>query len=239
MSGVAGSKPETLVIVPAYNEAASIDAVLDELRPHAAAFDVVVVDDGSSDDTRVRVLRRGARVLSLPANMGNGVAVQTGLKYALRRGYAFAAQFDADGQHLAKELLKILAISRDGTCDVVVGSRFLAGESFRPPPARLAAIRLFSRLLRLLSGVTVRDCTSGLRAFNRRAIELLALDYPDHFPDADVLLVLALAGCRIREVPVTMRARVAGRSKTNLTRSVYYPFRVSLGMLMALLRTRG
>ena len=231
-------RPDTLVIVPAYNEAASIHAVLDELRPHADAFSVIVVDDGSSDDTAALARERGVAVLSLLMNMGNGVAVQTGLKYALRRGYRFAAQFDADGQHLAGGLLRILSVAREGGSDVVVGSRFLGDASFEPSFMRRLGIRLFSGLLHLASGIRVHDSTSGLRVFNRRAMDLLIRDYPDHFPDADVLLSLSLGGCRIAEVPVTMRARAAGHSKTNFVRTLYYPFRVSLGMLMVLLRTR-
>lgn len=230
--------PDTLVIVPAYDEAATIAGVLAELAPHAAEFDVIVVDDGSTDGTASVARAAGAPVVRLPVNMGNGVAVETGLRYALRRRYRFAAQFDADGQHVVVGLLRILAVAREGAVDCVVGSRFLADRSFRPGFLRRTGIRLFSRVLRGV-GVDVRDTTSGLRVFSARAMRALVDAYPDHFPDADVLLHLALAGCTIREVPVTMRARQGGRTKTGPVRSIYYPFRVSLGMLVVLLRSRG
>lgn len=231
-------RPEALVIVPAYNEAATIRSVLDELRPQAGVFDVIVIDDGSTDRTAGIARAAGAAVIALPLNMGNGVAVQTGLRYAVRHGYRFAAQFDADGQHLVPGLLRILAVARETGAEVVVGSRFLDDASFSPSLTRRIGIRLFSRLLWATSGLRIRDITSGLRVFGRPAIELLAEDYPDHFPDADVLLLLARSGCRVVEVPVTMRARQAGRSKTDFGRSLYYPFRVLLGMLVAWLRSR-
>jgi glycosyltransferase involved in cell wall biosynthesis len=235
----AAVRPGTLVIVPAYNEAETITGVVRALQAHPGAFDVVVVDDGSSDGTGTLARGAGAAVLRLHANMGNGVAVQTGLTYAVRHGYRFAAQFDADGQHIVDELLRLLEAARDHSVDVVVGSRFLGDRSFRPPPMRRVGIWLFSQLLRLVGGTVVRDSTSGLRVFNRRAMDVLVAHYPDHFPDADVLLQLALNGCRLSEVPVRMRERLAGRSKTDFRGSLYYPFRVSLGMLIALLRGRA
>jgi glycosyltransferase involved in cell wall biosynthesis len=233
------TRPDTLIIVPAFNEVASLPIVLRDLGRYSEVFDVIVVDDGSSDGTAAVARAAGFAVLPLPMNMGNGVAVQTGLKFAQRHGYQFAAQFDADGQHLVDGLIRVLAAARGGEADVVVGSRFVGDPSFRSTFLRRLGIRFFSGLLRLVSGVRVHDSTSGLRVFNRRAVDRLVDDYPDHFPDADVLLSLARGGCRIVEVPVTMRPRMAGNSKTNVGRSVYYPFRVALGMLIALLRARG
>jgi SAM-dependent methyltransferase len=138
------SGPDTLVIVPAYNDAVTLPGVLAELRPHAEAFDAIVVDDGSTDGTGARARAAGAIVLTLPVNIGNGVAVETGLRHALRHGYRFAAQFDAGGQHTAEGLLRILAVARETGADCVVGSRFLDDASFRPGFLRLAGIRLFS-----------------------------------------------------------------------------------------------
>jgi hypothetical protein len=230
---------DTLVIVPAYNEADSVAGVIRELAGYPEDFDVIVIDDGSIDGTGLHARAAGATVMRLHTNMGNGVAVQTGLMWAVRHGYRVAAQFDADGQHLVPELRQLLAVARETGADVVVGSRFIADASFRPGFMRRCGIWLFSHLLELAAGVRIHDSTSGLRVFTRRAIDALVAHYPDHFPDADVLMHLAFSGCRIVEMPVTMRARVAGRSKTDFRRSLYYPFRVSLGMLVVFLRGRA
>jgi hypothetical protein len=226
-----------LAVVPAYNEAGAVGRVVDELRAYDQGLDVVVVDDASTDDTAAVAEAHGARVLTLPFNVGIGGAVQTGFRYALERDYEIAVRLDGDGQHDAAELPKLLAPLRQGEADLVIGSRFVGPEgSYRPPLARRIGIRVFARLVSLLGGQRVTDTTSGFLALDRVGIELFASEYPHDYPEVEATLVALRSGLRLTQVQVDMRERETGTSSITFVRSLYYVVKVTLAVLVASLR---
>jgi hypothetical protein len=226
-----------VAIVPAWNEAGAIGGVVDEILAFDPTITVVVVDDASSDDTADVPASHGATVLRLPFNVGIGGAVQTGFRYARDEGFEIAVRLDGDGQHVASELEKLIAPVRAGDADLVVGSRFVdPGGSYRPPFARRMGIRVFARLVSLLSGQKVTDTTSGFAAMNRAGIDLFALEYPHDYPEVEATLVALRSGLRLRQVQVEMRERQTGTSSITFVRSLYYIVKVMLALLVASLR---
>ncbi len=228
----------TLLVVPAFNEEASLPETLAELAREAPGLDVVVVDDGSRDGTARAARAAGVRVLVLPVNLGVGAALQTGFRYALERGYDAAVQFDADGQHDPRDLPALLAPLARGEFDLAIGSRFVGGEGgYRPSLLRALGIAVFSGLTSLAVGRRLSDTTSGLRAYGRRVMRLCLDYFPQDFPDAPLLIWLARQGARWVEVPVRMRPRQAGTSFYTFTKSAYYPYKTLLASLIAMLRS--
>jgi glycosyltransferase involved in cell wall biosynthesis len=227
-----------LAVVPAHNEAASVANVVRSLYERAPGFDVVVVDDGSTDDTARRAWEAGARVLRLPFNLGIGGAVQTGFVYALEHGYDYMAQVDGDGQHEPEELGKLIAaIEADPGLDMVCGSRFLTADNKYPAPvSRRTGIHVFAFTLSKILGRRITDPTSGFRLYNRRAIKLFAHDYPHDYPEVEAVLMLHTHRLRMVEVAVRMHVRGSGQSSITAGRSVYYMIKVSLALLVGLLR---
>ncbi len=224
-----------LVIVPAYNEAASIAGVVEDLRRDVPEFDLVVVDDGSTDGTASRV-PAGVPVLKLPFNLGIGGAMQTGYRYAAAGNYDVAVQVDGDGQHPASEIRPLLERLAEGDADLVVGSRFLEPRGYRQSAARAAGAMILRGLLRLLTGLKITDCTSGFRAANRAVIRVFARDYPDDYPEPEVLILLRRAGYRVAETPVRMSPRAGGETSITLLRGVYYVVKVGAALLLATIR---
>ena len=225
-----------LIIVPAYNEEASLSGVIRDLRESMPSADIVVVNDGSRDAT-VRIARDlGVRVLDLPYNLGIGGAVQSGYLYALRNNYDLAVQFDGDGQHLAKEIAKLLKPLEDGESDIVIGSRFLVSGEYKPPVFRALGIWIFSFVLSRIVGAAVTDSTSGFRAVNRRVIEFFSRNYPDDYPEVESLVLLHKAHCRMKEVAVSMRERTGGKSSITPLRSAYYMTKVLVALLIDLMK---
>jgi glycosyltransferase involved in cell wall biosynthesis len=231
--------PERLLfIVPAYNESDNILGVVGALMHHSPTANVLVVNDGSTDLTAEIARSSGATVLDLPFNLGIGGAVQSGFLYAAQNGFDIAVQFDGDGQHLASEVDNLLDPVRSGTHDVAIGTRFLGDRSFRPPVMRRLGIRIIASLNSRLTGMKVTDPTSGFRAFNRDAIELLSRDYPHDFPEPESMVTLAKNGLRMCEVPVRMEARHGGRSSITVGRSVYYMCKVLLAIAIGATRPK-
>jgi glycosyltransferase involved in cell wall biosynthesis len=228
------STPRALAVVPALNEGESVAGVVSELR--RIGLDVLVVDDGSTDATADAARRAGARVVSLPFNLGIGGAVQTGYLAALDGGYDVAIQVDGDGQHPAEEVAKLLSHLQGGEVDLVIGSRFLAGTDYRPSTARRLGIGLFAWVVSRIVGVQMTDTTSGFRAAGPRAIRLFARSYPHDYPEVEAVLLASRAGLQVREVSVRMRQRQGGVSSITPIRAAYYMIKVLLAVTMQSLR---
>lgn len=222
-----------LAIVRALNEGAVVGDLVRDLRQTCPAVDVVVVDDGSTDDTAAVARAAGARVVSLPVNVGMGAAAQTGYRLARDEGYDVALQVDGDGQHPASEAARVLGVLLDGDADIVVGSRFAAPGGFRSTPLRRGGIRLASRAISVLTGHTITDATSGLRAVRRPAMALFAESYPQDYVEVESLLLALRHGLMVVETPVVMHPRRVGRSTITAGRSARYGVRVAFGLAAA------
>jgi glycosyltransferase involved in cell wall biosynthesis len=209
---------DTVVFIPAWNEEENLPAVLDDLRRELPNADVLIVDDGSTDGTAEIARGGGAEVLSLGTNRGLPIGIAAGYRWALDHGYAYCGRVDADGQHPPAELRRLLAIVRDGRCDVAVGSRFVSGDGYEPyrylpSPARRLGTGLLRRGMRLVLRRPFADATSGLYAVNAKALPVLAEPYRTEAPEVEALLRLSEAGLRVEEVPVRMEPRAGGESK--------------------------
>jgi glycosyltransferase involved in cell wall biosynthesis len=229
-----------LAIVPAYNEQGMVGRVVRDLRRQAPGFDVVVIDDGSLDNTAAEAEASGATVVRHPFNIGIGGAMQSGFKYALRNDYDVAAQVDGDGQHKPAHLEELLAkLHTSGDeADMVCGSRFRGDPGYRVPLGRRIGNLIFSVVLTTILRQRITDPTSGFRITNRRGIELFARDYPHDYPEVEAILMMHAHRLRIHEVPVRMNARGFGRSSIDYPRSAYYMAKVLLALFIGLFRRR-
>jgi len=225
-----------VAIVPAYNEQEAIGGVVDELKAFAPELDVLVVDDASHDLTAQTARRHGARVVTLPFNLGIGGAVQTGFRYAFENGFALAVRVDGDGQHDPGQLGALLAPVIADEADIVVGSRFVTDGGYRSSRSRRIGISILAMTLSAIVRRRVTDPTSGFQALNRRAIALFAADYPHDYPEVEAALMVHKHQLRMAEVPVQMRERAAGRSSIGALSSVYYMVKVLLALFVGLFR---
>jgi glycosyltransferase involved in cell wall biosynthesis len=230
---------DTLVLIPAYNEAEGIATVITKIRQAVPDADVLVVNDGSRDDTARRAREAGAVVLNHVFNMGYGVTIQTGYKYAYAHGYEYLVQIDGDGQHDPSFIPELLAPVKSGDVDFSIGSRFLWFDSYRPSFSRRLGILFFRNLVTVIIGRSITDPTSGFQGFNRSVMKFFSTDiFPCDYPDADMLITLNLAGFRIRELPVRMFANTSGKTMHSGIKPLYYMFKMCLSILVTLLRTR-
>jgi glycosyltransferase involved in cell wall biosynthesis len=222
---------DTVVFIPAWNEEANLPAVLDALRAELPDADVLVVDDGSTDRTAEVAREQGAQVHSLGANLG------------LRFGIAYCGRVDADGQHPAQELKRLLELVHNDECDVAVGSRFVSGDGYAPyryapSPSRRFGTAVLRRAMGVALGQPFGDATSGLYAVNRKALPLLAVPFTSRAPEVEALIRVTEAGLRLREVPVTMEERASGESKLRGSKAVKLVLTVA-GTLVAARLVRG
>ena len=226
---------KTLIILPVYNEAKTIGILVEEIRRQYPELDVLVVDDGSSDSSPVLARAAGARVVRHLFNLGDGAARQTGFLFALRSGYDYVIHLDADRQHSVTEIPLMLNELRLSKADLIVGSRFLGSCNYRRSFSRKVGMKLFSVICSLAIGQKITDPTSGFRGLNRRALEIFTNGYyPQHFPDADVIISSYSRGIRIKEIPVTMYAS----QSLNLHRGwtvVYYIYKMLLSTFVCTL----
>lgn len=231
---------KTIIIIPAYNEGTNIARVVATIRSAMPEIDIAVINDGSRDDTETAARGAGATVISHPINMGYGVTIQTGYKYAVSKAYDFIVQIDGDGQHDPAYIKDLLKPVISGDTDLALGSRFLAVESYRPSLSRRLGIVFFRKLVSILIGRSITDPTSGFQAFNSSVAAFFTSEiFPCDYPDADVLLTLNLAGFRIREIPVRMFANTDGKSMHNGLKPLYYIFKMLLSIFVTLLRSRS
>ncbi len=225
-----------LVIIPAYNESASIEKTVREIQNKAKGFDYVVINDCSTDNTKKICEENGFNVVNLPINLGIGGAVQTGYRYAYREGYDMAVQVDGDGQHDPEFLEKMSNYLLETSADMVIGSRFIEKQGFQSSGTRRMGIKYFTILIKLLTGKTITDPTSGLRLVNRDVVKLFAYDYPKDYPEPESAVAVLRRGKKVEEVPVIMRERNGGVSSISMKKSVYYMIKVSLAILIERIR---
>ncbi|WP_445148473.1 glycosyltransferase family 2 protein [Baekduia sp. Peel2402] len=230
---------DVLIVIPAYNEAGRVGPVVQDVLTTLPGVDVLVIDDGSADDTSREARAAGALVARLPLNSGYGAALQTGYKYAVRGGYRLVGQIDADGQHQAEYLVTMFDHLRDDGADVVIGSRFMGGDGhYKPSRARAVGIALFSRIASIVTREHITDPTSGFQVMTVRVARFFCSDvYPSDYPDADILILLHRSGFRVREIPVQMRP------STNVSmhsghKSLYYVYKMFLSIFVTMLRPR-
>lgn len=221
-----------MVIIPAYNEEGSVGKVVEEVKQYLPGADTLVVNDGSTDLTSEKAGASGAIVLNLPFNLGIGGAMQAGYKYAFEKGFEIAIQVDGDGQHDPKEIPKLLKALEGKEVDMVIGSRFIGDSEFKSSMMRRVGITIFSKGISLIVGQKITDPTSGFRAANRKAIQLFAFDYPQDYPEPEVLVLLHQCGLKIAEVPIGMSKRYAGESSITKLRSIYYMVKVLLAIFV-------
>ncbi|MBK7669092.1 MAG: glycosyltransferase family 2 protein [Sphingobacteriaceae bacterium] len=228
-----------LIILPCFNEEQSIGSILQQLKsitvPNCELI-ALPVNDASTDNTLSEIKKHSNHYLDLPVNLGIGGAVQSGLKFAHQHNFDVAVQMDGDGQHPPLELIKIITPILNNDTDVCIGSRFIDKEGFQSSFLRRAGIKFLSALIKLRCGQTVLDCTSGYRAFNKKAIEECVKYYPKKYPEPESALHLIKKGIRVKETPVIMEARDGGTSSISGFRSIYYMLKVSLAILF--LRTK-
>jgi len=226
-----------IAIIPAFNEEKNIERVILSVKKWQPDFDIVVINDGSVDLTStVARQTKQAVVIDLPANIGIGGAVQTGFIYSRRKNYDLAVQIDGDGQHDAAEIEKLIEPILTRKADMVIGSRFLSQSKYKGTAWRRLGIKIFALLNLIFLGEKITDSTSGFRAFNRRAIEILSQDCPDDFPEPETIFLLKKSGLKVMEVPVSMNFRQAGRSSLTFFKSIYYMIKVTLAISILMLR---
>lgn len=230
------------VIIPCYNEKDNVLNLFNEIKCHrySSHFEVdpIFVNDCSKDNTQEILILHKIKHIDLPVNLGIGGAVQTGYKYAYRNGYDVAVQMDGDGQHPPAELEKLLTPIYKNETDVTVGSRYLTKGGFQSSILRRIGINYFKWLNKWLVGVTVHDSTSGYRALNKKALEIVSDYYPDEYPEPEAIILYALNNLKITEVPVTMRERQGGQSSIRAYKTVYYMFKVTLGTIFLYIRLK-
>jgi len=230
------SQDKVLILIPVFNEARSIRDLIMELRDLYPDIDVLVVDDGSGDDSAEAARAGGAIVISHCFNLGDGAARQTGFLYAIRRGYDYIIHLDGDRQHSPGEVPIFLECLRGGAADLVVGSRFLGKHAYPLPISKKIGMKLFSTICSLILRQKITDPTSGFRGINRRAMNIYTSGYyPQHFPDADVIISSHFRGLKITEIPIT----VSATQSTSLHRGwtvIYYIYKMLLSTFVSSLR---
>ena len=228
-----------LVLIPAFNEQGAVGGVVSEVRQVMPGVPVLVVDDCSIDETIAAARAAGAEVLPLPAHLGLGGCVQAGYRLAFELGYDYVIRVDGDGQHDPRYIPKIFETLKRENCEMVIGSRFAAGNGQHSGFLRRLGILFFRFMLRPILGRPVRDPTSGFVGVNRTALGLFSRSFPLEYPEIEALVVLQRKRFRFVEVPVQMRPRRAGRSTITPLRSLYYPVHVLLGVFVNILKFEG
>lgn len=219
-----------LIIIPAYNEAENIERVVNNLIENYPQYDYVLVNDGSSDDTRKICAKKGYNFLDLPINVGLAGAIRAGIRYANYHGYDYAVQIDGDGQHDPKYIKDMLEKMRSAQADIVIGSRFK--EKKKPHSMRMLGSRIISGAIKLTTGgKNIEDVTSGMRLFNKRMIKNFG--YNMHYsPEPDTIAYLLNCDIKIEEIQVEMYERIAGTSYLNLQNSVWYMLKMLFSILV-------
>ena len=232
------TEPRVLVAIPAYQEERSIGTIVSGLRTKFP-YDVLVVNDGSTDGTSEAARKAGAIVLDLPCNLGIGGAVQTAFLFARERGYDAVVRIDGDGQHEIEGIRGVVGPILAGEADAVIGSRFIGTAGYRGSIPRIFGIRFFRFLVNRFTGYRVTDPTSGYFAVNRTLIEFYSHHYPSDYPEVDAYILMHRLNARAVEVPVRMYPRAEGKSSITAFRAMYYMVKVTLSFLINCIRRFG
>lgn len=230
-----------LVIIPAYNEEENIEKVLKEIRKDINYADIVVVNDCSKDNTKEIVENSKVKCLDLPFNMGYSVAVQTGIKYAYQNDYDYVIQFDADGQHIAKEAEKLYKAIKKNKTDIVIGSRYMKDLGYPCPFFRKVGTNIFKIIIKIFCRKNITDPLSGFQCLNKRVIEKYASigGYPE-YPDANLIIEMLLSGYTISEVPAKMRLREFGKSMhSGIIQPIKYMIQMCYTILFIFIKNVG
>lgn len=226
----------TLVVIPAYNEELSIGSLLDEIHRDLPGHPVLVINDGSGDETAVVARRQGAEILNLPYNAGVGTAVQAGFQYAWRHGFDYVLRLDGDGQHPPAEAHKLMDAMRTAPCDLVLGTRFGATDGMISTRLRYLGAWMLARFLSVICRARVTDPTSGFWLVNRRLVYVFANLYPSDYPEPEALALLRRLGYTFCETPTRFRSRVAGHSSIGRWDTIFHAFKVVLALFVGRLR---
>lgn len=231
---------KVLIMIPAYNEGRAIKRLVHDIRTLYPSFTILVINDGSADNTAQEARAGQAQLISLPYNLGIGGAVQTGYKLALRDGFDATIQIDGDAQHDPAYLMDVLNPVLRDELDLCIGSRFLSDKSkFKSTFFRRIGIRFFSVLLGWLTGIYLTDPTSGYRATGKKLIPHFASYYPIDFPEPEAIHIANRFGAKIGEVPVNMRKRLGGTSSIRYFATLYYMIKVTLAILIDTLKHKN
>lgn len=226
-----------LVLIPAYNEEANIENILKGIQNVKKDTDILVVNDGSSDKTEILARRTGVNVISLPFNLGYGAALQTGYIYANQNNYDIVVQIDADGQHDPEYINDFLSTLRKDDVDVVIGSRYLQKNGYKTPLIRKTGMLIFGTIASTIMRKKISDPTSGFQALNKNVVKFFTNDlYPPDYPDTDMLILLHLAGFKIKEIPVKMYNPHPQKSMHRGHKVIYYIFKMFLSIIVTLVR---
>lgn len=225
-----------LIIIPAYNEAENIVKTVEAIKEKAKGFDYIIINDCSTDQTKNICEENGYNIINLPINLGIGGAVQTGYKYAYNQDYDIAVQVDGDGQHDPLFLDVMAQYLEEHSADMVIGSRFIEKKGFQSSKARRIGIVFFTKLIKIMTGATITDPTSGLRMVGRNVIELFSNDYPRDYPEPESVVAILRRHMKVIEIPVVMKEREGGVSSISLKKSVYYMIKVTLAILIERIR---
>lgn len=231
-----GNVLKRLIIIPAYNEAENIVKTVEAIKEKAKGFDYIIINDCSTDRTKNICEENGYNVINLPINLGIGGAVQTGYKYAYNHDYDIAVQVDGDGQHDPLFLGVMAQYLEEHSADMVIGSRFIEKKGFQSSRARRIGIVFFTKLIKIMTGATITDPTSGLRMVGRNVIELFSNDYPRDYPEPESVVAILRRHMKVIEIPVVMKEREGGVSSISLKKSVYYMIKVTLAILIERIR---
>jgi len=228
---------KALIIIPCYNEEDTIASLCIEIR-NKTNCDIIVINDCSTDKSKQILKENNIPHLNLPVNLGIGGAVQTGYRYALRNGYDIAIQIDGDGQHDPEWVNKLTEPIIQGNADLVIGSRYIDKTGFQSTKMRRFGIKLFEILIKILTRKKITDATSGFRAANQKAIKLFTIYYAIDYPEPESNSLAIRNKLRVKEIPVTMRERQGGVSSITPAKSVYYMFKVSLGIIISIIKPK-
>ncbi len=230
------SPQKTLIVIPAWNESGSVGEVISKIRSLQQEFDILVVNDGSTDETEQIALDAGSKVATLPFNLGVGGAMRTGFVYAVEAGYSSVVQVDADGQHDPANIPELLSGLQ--TSDIVIGARFAGNGEYEVSGPRKWVMQILAFTISRIAGNKLTDTTSGFKALGPNALELFSQNYPAEYlgDTIEALVVAAQSGLVITQVPVKMYARQAGVASANPIKSALYLARALIALVFALSR---